>query len=71
MEMPDSGQLDPERPSPRSRPPADLAGSSSSLAGLQGGKRLWLGRSLPSGSTEEEAAESHSPAHSGRTGDLG
>ena len=55
-----------------SRPPVDLAGSSSSLARLQGGKRLWLGRSLSSGSPEKEVAElSDSPDHSGRSGDLG
>ena len=53
-------------------PPADLAGSSSSLAGLQGGKRLWLGRRLSPGSPEKEAvALSESPNHSGRSGDLG
>ena len=56
MEMPNPGQLDEGGTPSRSRPPADLAGSSSSLAGLQGGKRLWLGRSLSPGSPEKEVA---------------
>ena len=37
MEMPDSGQLDEGGTPSRSRPPADLAGSSSSLARLSRG----------------------------------
>ena len=40
----------------RSRPPADLAGSSSSLARLSGSLGICLGRSLPPGSPEREAA---------------
>ena len=56
MEMPNPGQLDEGGTPSRDRPPVDLAGSSSSLAGLQGGKRLWLGRRLSPGSPEREAA---------------
>ena len=72
MEMPDSGQLDEGGTPSRSRPPADLAGSSSSLAGLSGSLGIRLDWSLSSGSPEKEVAElSDSPDHSGRSGDLG
>ena len=74
MEMPDSGQLDEGGTPSRDRPPADLAGSSSSLAGLsRGASGYSAGSASIVGISRKKKllAFSHSPDHSGRSGDLG